>query len=49
MLYPLLEKVAGLKVHCCDFSANAVEIVKVSHNELALCHIRPSHPTTAPR
>lgn len=28
MLYPLLEKVPGLKVHCCDFSARAVEIVK---------------------
>ncbi|PWN18731.1 S-adenosyl-L-methionine-dependent methyltransferase [Microstroma glucosiphilum] len=28
MLYPLLEKVPGLKVHCCDFSSRAVEIVK---------------------
>ncbi|GAC95380.1 hypothetical protein PHSY_002955 [Pseudozyma hubeiensis SY62] len=28
MLYPLLEGNASLKVHCCDFSARAVDMVK---------------------
>lgn len=31
MLYPLLEKNPQLQVHCCDFSARAVEIVKVRY------------------
>ena len=29
MLYPLLDKNPQLQVHCCDFSARAVDIVKV--------------------
>ncbi len=28
MLYPLLEDNAELKVHCCDFSERAVEMVR---------------------
>lgn len=28
MLYPLLEANKELKVHCCDFSARAVEMVQ---------------------
>lgn len=28
MLYPLLESNASLKVHCCDFSSRAVDMVK---------------------
>lgn len=28
MLYPLLEANKGLRVHCCDFSARAVDMVK---------------------
>lgn len=28
MLYPLLEENASLKVHCCDFSSRAVELVR---------------------
>lgn len=28
MLYPLLEAKEGLKVHCCDFSARAVDMVR---------------------
>lgn len=30
MLWPLLKKTPKLKVHCCDFSQSAIEILKVS-------------------